>query len=121
MKVIAIFMMTFSFCQILHGQKLKIELFNKTGYDLDSVSVGDNYVGELKKDSSVMILDCKQIRIVSRALYNGYGIIKNKTKQKRLIRYCWRGIKNIKKGDFKFDITLVEDDYSYAFFWDHHE
>ena len=52
------------FCQNISGQNLKIELVNKTGFDIDSLTVSCKYIGLLKKDSSI-ILECDKISIQS--------------------------------------------------------
>lgn len=41
------------------AQKLTIELFNKTGFDLDSVSLNKVYCGKIKKDSSLKVLNAR--------------------------------------------------------------
>ena len=36
------------------GQNIQIKVFNKTGYDLDSVLFGHFYLGKLSKDSKTV-------------------------------------------------------------------
>ena len=52
------------FCQNISGQKVKIELTNKTGFDIDSLAISCKYIGLLKKDSSI-IVECNEISIQS--------------------------------------------------------
>ena len=37
------------------GQNIQIKVFNKTGYDIDSVLFGHFYLGKLSKDSTVFL------------------------------------------------------------------
>ena len=37
------------------GQNIQIKVFNKTGYDIDSVSFDHFYLGMIRKDSSAIV------------------------------------------------------------------
>ena len=119
MKTVVIFLMTFLFCQILNGQKLRIEIINKTGYDLDSVSIGDKFVGKLKKNAKKSVKHCKEIEIASGGfLVSDYdAIIKNKNEDGRFRGYCGVGLRKITNGRIIFNVTVVENEYGYRLFW----
>lgn len=111
-----------SFCfQIIYGQNLKIKIYNKTGFDLDSVTIGDKYVGFIKKNSFVLISDCKELLIQAGTPLHSDGIIKGKTKNTELWRIEACGIKNVKQGHFKFDIKVKENEFGYRLIWYKHK
>ena len=61
------------------GQDLQIAIFNKTGYDLDSVSFGLVYVGIIKKDSTVFRAGIEVITMQGGVpLHRPIGIIEGK-------------------------------------------
>jgi hypothetical protein len=45
----------------LQAQYLLIKIYNKTGYDLDSVSIGNIYAGKIEKDASTPFLKCDPV------------------------------------------------------------
>ena len=63
------------------GQSINIQVFNKTGYDLDSVSFDHFYLGKISKDSTVFISGISEITMQGDVpLYLPFGIIKEKKK-----------------------------------------
>lgn len=122
MKKIILFVFTFLFCQINYGQNLKIKIFNKTGFDIDSVSIGSKYIGAIKKGSSVKILDCNEIILQDGIPYGlPGGIILNETTNTELIGLCGTGRKTITRGYYKFDITAYKNEFGYRLFWHNHK
>jgi hypothetical protein len=116
--LITISVITLLFCQIIQAQSLRIEIFNRTGYDLDSVYMDYNYVGSIKKDSSVLVLDCKEIVMDSgMPIGRPEGIIKNKVKTSEPQYLCGTEIYSVKEGDFKFDIKIMEEASNYRLYW----
>jgi len=104
------------------GQRLKITLYNKTGYDLDSVLLEGKYVGRIKKNDSIAVLNCKKIVIQGgKPADLAYGIIKDKKMDDSFLGLCGVGCRNVTRGKFKFDITLVERKDGYRLFYNEHE
>ena len=96
------------FCQNISGQNLKIELVNKTGFDIDSLAISCKYIGLLKKDSSIT-LECEKISIQSgMILLFPTGFIKGK-KSERQILQCGTGITSVSDGNYVFDIGMIEN------------
>ncbi len=121
MKIIFLFVFTFLICQINYGQNLKIKIYNKSGFDIDSVLIGDKFVGAIKKNSSIIILDCREITLQDGLPYGlPGGIIINETTNKELIGLCGTGRIKVTKGNFKFDITASKNEFGYRLFWDKH-
>jgi hypothetical protein len=117
----AIIMLVVIVSSKIYGQNLKIELFNKTLYDLDSVTIGEKFVGKIKKNSSIVVLDCKEIVMQSGLPYGfPHAIIIGKEKSTSFFGLCGTGRKKITKGKFKFDITLKETENDYRLIWSEH-
>ena len=122
MKIFIHLILSFLFYQIGFGQNLQIELFNKTGYDLDSISIGDNYVGPIKSGGSYVMLDCKKIIMQDGLPYSlPVGTIKKKKRNTELLGFCGTGRTDISNGNFKFNITVTENEFGYRLFWDYHK
>jgi len=109
-------------CDVKFGQNLKIELFNKTGFDLDSVLIGDKYVGSIKKDASIIITDCNELTMQDGLPYGlPHGTVKGRKRDRRSLVFCGTGCKNVSTGQYKFDITLNETENGYTLSWHRHE
>lgn len=104
------------------AQHLKIELFNKTGYDLDSVSIGNEGFVKIKKDSSAVINGCKDLSIMGGLpIGTANGRIYEKKRDARFIGICGTGNKRVHKGYLKFDIIMVDGENGYRLFYQAHK
>ncbi|MBI2722462.1 MAG: hypothetical protein HYX39_09830 [Bacteroidetes bacterium] len=105
------------------GQSLKIEIFNRTNYDLDSVSIGEKFVGTIEKDSSIIVTDCKRIILQDRYVPFGPvdGVIKDKRRNSEFFGFCGNGKELFLKGEYKFDIYVSETKLGYRLYWDSHK
>lgn len=104
------------------GQHLKIELFNKTGYDLDSVSIGNEGFVKIKKDSSAFIRGCKELSMMGGLpIGTANGRIYSKKRDARFIGICGTGNKRVHKGYLKFDIVVVDGENGYRLFYQSHK
>src|ERR1700722_11180561 len=107
------------------GQKLKLTIYNKTGYDVDSISIGDAYVGRLKKDDSTVVLNCTDFLVEQQDSVpvdpHAQGMILNKMEWRVL--GCGTGYRvspETKSGEFKFDLTYEQDFNHHSLFWRKH-
>lgn len=122
MKTTVLFFFLLSVSQISFGQHLKIELFNKTGYNLDSVSIGNEGFVKLKKDSSVVIHGIKEISMMGGLpIGTANGKIYEKKRDARFLGICGTGNKSVRKGYFKFDIIMVDGENGYRLFYQSHK
>lgn len=103
------------------AQKLNITVYNKTGYDLDSVLLDDYYLGEIKKDSAFFISERDEITMQGDVpLHRPFGIIKGKKRPFNL-KPCATKSKKKKSGSFAFDIFLYETPNECRLYWKKHE
>jgi len=122
MKTTLLLFFSLSVSQISFGQHLKIELFNKTGYDLDSVSIGNEGFVKIKKDSSAVIHGCKDLSMMGGLpIGTANGRIHEKKHDKRFIGICGTGNKTVRKGYFQFDIIMVDGENGYRLFYQSHK
>jgi hypothetical protein len=106
---------------LLFGQNIKLTVFNKTGYNLDSVSFGRFQLGKINKDSCVFLSDIDEIIIQGDVpLHRPFGIIKGK---RRLFNLSPCSTKSTKKksGSYAFDIYIYETKKEYRLYWKKHE
>ena len=119
--LLTISVLTLLVCFIFFFQNLKIEVFNKTNYDIDSLNIGNRFF-HIKKGSSLLIDNCKSI-----SMQAGLPFLLPEAKIKRkndgTIHWdlCGTGVKEIKRGKYKFDIAISEDSSSYLLFWKEHQ
>lgn len=122
MKTTILFFFLLSVSQISFGQHLKIELFNKTGYNLDSVSIGNEGFVTIKKDSSAVIHGIKEISMMGALpIGTANGKIYEKKRDARFLGICGTGNKSVRKGYFKFDIIMVDGENGYRLFYQSHK
>jgi hypothetical protein len=122
MKTILLFFFLLMGSKFSFGQHLKIELFNKTGYDLDSVSIGNEGFVKIKKDSSVVIHGCKDLSMMGGLpIGNANGKIYEKKRDTRFLGICGTGNKRVRKGHFQFDIIMVDGENGYRLFYQTHK
>ncbi len=66
---------------LIFGQNIQIEVFNKTGYNLDSVSFHHFYLGKIIKDSTFFLSGIDEITMQGDVpLHQPCGIIEGKKK-----------------------------------------
>ena len=122
MKTTLLLFFVLSVSKISFGQHLKIELFNKTGYNLDSVSIGTEGIVKIKKDSSAVIHGCKDLSMMGGLpIGNANGKIYEKKRDTRFIGICGTGNKSVHKGHFQFDIIMVDSENGYRLFYQSHK
>jgi hypothetical protein len=103
------------------GQNINIQVFNKTGYELDSVSFDHFYLGKIKKDSTVFISGISEITIHGDVpLLRPFGIIKGKKRPVNL-KECGTKSKKKKSGIYAYDILINESENQYQLYWKKHE
>ena len=103
------------------AQNIKITVFNKTDYDLDSVSFDHFYLGKISKDSTVFISGISEITMKGYVpLYLPFGIIKEKKRPFNLTK-CGTKSKKKKAGSFAFDLFIYETGNEYRLYWKKHE
>jgi hypothetical protein len=116
MKTLIIIVFGFLLNQNSFGQNLKIELTNKTGFDIDSVAIGSKYVGLLKKNTSI-IVESNRIAMQGGSIM-GFpkGSIKGKKRHPQILE-CATGMKSITKGNYSFDIVMNENRTGYQLYY----
>jgi len=103
------------------GQNINIQVFNKTGYDLDSVSFDHFYLGKISKDSTVFISGISEITMHGDVpLLRPFGIIKGKKRPVNL-KECGTKSKKKKSGIYAYDILINESENQYQLYWKKHE
>ena len=119
----AVFYLVFSllFPSGLIGQNINLVVFNKTGYNLDSVSFNHIQLGNITKDSSVIFSNINEIIMLGDVpLHLPFGIIEEKKRPLKLTP-CGTKSKKKKEGLFVFDILIYETEGEYRLYWRKHE
>jgi hypothetical protein len=103
------------------GQNIQIKVFNKTGYDLDSVLFGHFYLGKLSKDSTVFLSGIDEITMQGDVPLNRpFGLIEGKKRPFNLTP-CGTKSKKKKEGSYAFDLFIYETGNEYRLYWKKHE
>jgi hypothetical protein len=103
------------------GQNINMKVFNKTGYDIDSLLFGRFYLGKLSKDSTVLLSGIDEIIMQGDVPLNRpFGIIEGKKRPFNL-KSCATKSKKKKSGSYAFDILIHETGDDYHLYWNKHE
>ena len=103
------------------GQNISIKVFNRSGYNLDSVSFGHFYLGKISKDSAVFRSGIDEIIMHGDVPLNRpFGLIEGKKRPFNLTP-CGTKSKKKKEGSYTFDIFINETGNEYWLYWKKHE
>jgi hypothetical protein len=103
------------------GQNIHVKVFNKTGYDLDSVSFDHFYLGNISRDSTVFISGIDEITMQGDVPLNRpFGLIEGKKRPFNLTP-CGTKSKKKKEGSYAFDLFIYETGNEYRLYWKKHE
>ncbi|MCF8409426.1 MAG: hypothetical protein K9G36_10690 [Crocinitomicaceae bacterium] len=120
-KAVFYFVFSLLFPSGLIGQNINLVVFNKTGYNLDSVSFNHIELGNITKDSSVVFSNINEITLLGDVpLHLPFGIIRGKKRPLNLTP-CGTKSKKKKEGIFMFDILIYETEGEYRLYWRKHE
>ena len=95
---------------IAAGQNLTVKLYNKTGYDIDSLIVGSTFVGRILKDNATAFLKFPNFYFDSGYPYEKLkGIIQGESLSQ--LNWSWCATEHYTKteGIFTFDLVVVKD------------
>ncbi len=120
-KIIFCFFISLVLPPFSFSQNLGIEVFNKTGYNLDSVSFYNIKIGNITQDSSVVHTDLDEITFLGDLpLHLPFGLIEGKKRPMNLTP-CGTKSKKKKEGFYQFDILIYEIENEYRLYWKKHE
>ena len=103
------------------GQNIKVIVFNKTGYALDSVSFHQNYLGNIPKDSAVVLSNLNDIVLLGDVpVPRPVGCLDGQNRPLNLLE-CGTKSKKKKEGVFMFDLLIYETGNEYRLYWRKHE
>ena len=120
-KAVFYFVFSLLFPSGLIGQNINLVVFNKTGYNLDSVSFNRIELGNITKDSSVVFSNINEITLLGDVpLHIPFGIIEGKKRPLNLTP-CGTKSKKKKEGIFVFDILIYETEGESRLYWRKHE
>ncbi len=95
----------------LSAQKLTIEVFNKTGMDLDSVYFDKQYIGYLPKDSSAVLINYKEFKASGSWPLMKIRAIDDKGNKSHNLTKCGTKAIAIKKGRHRIDIKAANPEF----------
>ena len=116
-KAILTFSISILLTHYSYSQKLKLILYNKSGYTIDSLYIENYLVGTLAKGDSVTIKNCKELILQGELPLNRLqGKINGNAYVKNLIK-CGTKSKKIRSGQFKFEVHCTETNEGFKLYW----
>jgi hypothetical protein len=109
MKYTLIFAFFWACCSInsvAYSQKPSIAIHNKTGIMLDSIQIDTFYLGQLRNDSSVIVLDINEFKISGPYPLLRVSAIDGSGKLMKSLAACGTKAVTVKEGHYAFDIIL---------------
>tara|TARA_R110000868_G_scaffold335852_3_gene596749 strand:- start:525 stop:926 length:402 start_codon:yes stop_codon:yes gene_type:complete len=100
--------------------RVQIEVYNKTGFDIDSLHIDDKFYRIPKR--KYLIIECRELSIQDNLPFGTpEGIIQNKQCDTITYIICGTGVEKIRSGKYKFDIeTFIGKEY-YSLKWAEHK
>jgi hypothetical protein len=95
----------------LNAQKLTIEVFNKTGMDLDSVYFDTQYIGFLPNDSSAILKNYKEFKASGSWPLMKIRAVDDKGNKSHNLTECGTKAIAIKKGRHRIDIKVANPEF----------
>lgn len=102
------------------SSRVQIEIYNKTGFDIDSLNIEGKFYKIPKQKS--LVINCKKLTIQDNLPFGSpKGILKKMPRDTMPEFLCGTGVEEIRSGKYKFDIkALIGTDY-YTLNWVKHE
>jgi hypothetical protein len=111
----------FLFSFSVSSQTLKIKIHNKTGQNIDSLMIGDKYIGDLSKDSVTAFLDYERFNFDTGIPNEGiFGVIRKTPVRQLNWSMCGTEWHTETTGNYIFDLVLREKEEVDYFLLDHH-
>jgi hypothetical protein len=95
----------------LNAQKLTIEVFNKTGMDLDSVYFDKQYIGYLPKDSSAVLKNYQEFKASGGWPLMKIRAVNDKGIKSYNLTECGTKAIAINKGRNRIDIKVANPEF----------
>lgn len=100
------------------AQHLHITLYNKTGFDLDSLLFEKHFVGDIRNDSALVLTSLRSFIMQGMVpLFRPYAHIEGK-EHPQLLSPCGTRSRKVKSGTYVFDILFYEDEHGYRLYWE---
>ena len=96
---------------VIYSQNLTIEVFNKTGMDLDSVQLDKRYIGFLPKDSSAVLENYKEFKASGSWPLMKIRAVDDKGNKSHNLAECGTKAKVIKDGRHRIDIKVANPEF----------
>lgn len=102
------------------SSRVQIEIYNKTGFDIDSLNIEGKFYKIPKQKS--LVINCKKLTIQDNLPFGSpKGILKKMPRDTMPEFFCGTGVEEIRSGKYKFDIkALIGTDY-YTLNWVKHK
>lgn len=105
---------------ILYYPKIKIEVYNKTIYDIDSLNIDNNFYSILKGKS--LIIKCRSLTMQDGLLFGEPRAKIDGLKKSNFKPFiCGTGITTVRTGNYVFDIKSMIEKNEYILFWEKHK
>lgn len=119
-KLVFVFLLAMSSEVEMQAQALRITLYNKTGFDLDSVLFEKRFIGDIRKDSTAVLTSLRSFTMQGMVpLFRPYAHIKGKDGPS-LLDPCATRSRKVKTGTYAYDILFYEDEHGYRLYWEKH-
>jgi hypothetical protein len=120
-KLLCLIFFIWSIPSLTHAQNINLTVFNKTGYDLDSVSFHHYNLGKIGKEDTIFLSDLNELVMQGNVpLHRPFGIIQGKKRPNNL-KPCGTKSRKEKAGSYAFDLLIYENGEEYRFYWQKHE
>jgi hypothetical protein len=96
---------------VIYSQNLTIEVFNKTGMDLDSVLLDSLFIGKLPNDSMVLVQNCSEFKASGSWPLMRIRAVGAKGNKSHNLAECGTKARVIKDGRHRIDIKVANPEF----------
>ncbi|GGC93762.1 hypothetical protein GCM10011508_21220 [Flavobacterium lutivivi] len=105
---------------ILYYPKIKVEVYNKTIFNIDSLNIDNNFYSIPKGKS--LIIKCRSLTLQDGLLFGEPKAKIDGMKKSNFKPFiCETGITTVRTGDYAFDIKSLVEKNEYILFWEKHK
>jgi hypothetical protein len=121
MKIIIYILFFFTSIRISKCEKLQIKIYNKTGFDIQYLRLSDVYMGDIKKDSILILSNWKEIKFQGKVPFGKIkGYIKGLKEDESNHIICGTGVSAVNNGKYEFDLVIYFYKFGYLLYFSPH-
>lgn len=116
-EIFNLFHIVFFTTEVSKSQELLIRVYNKTGHNVKLLRLNNVLIGDIKKDSSILVSNWKKLELQGNKPFGRLkGYIQGFQEDKIDHFLCGTGVRTVNKGNYEFDLGIQSSPLGYNLF-----